>query len=157
MKLVRSVFGFVALAAAALFSLPAAAVVDYPSYPEDAIPFATSSSAVAATEIAITISAVSGFRNYVTGIDCSYNGATAASTVTATVAGLLGGTKSVFIGVPVIAAGTVLTYSLPTSPGGEAWPAVDDATDIVFTLPTLGAGNTLAACTVRGFSAREPL
>lgn len=102
---------------------------------------------VANASAAASLTAAASKTNYVTGVDISFAGATAASVVTATLTGLLGGTQSYSIAVPAGAAvqGTPLTLRFtPPHPASAA------NTAITITLPALGAGNTNAAVNIRG-------
>jgi hypothetical protein len=106
-----------------------------------------SSGNVANASAAATLAAVAAKTNYITGFTITAAGATAASVVTATVTGLLGGTQSFTFSVPAGATvgATPLLYNfIPPHPAS----AVNTA--ITVTLPALGAGNTNAAVNVRG-------
>jgi hypothetical protein len=109
---------------------------------------AASSGNVANASAAATLAAPgAGLTNYLTGFSITFSGATAASVVTATVTGLLGGTLSFTVAVPAGATigGTPLLVDLAVP-----HPASAANVAIVVTLPALGAGNTNAAVTVRG-------
>jgi hypothetical protein len=102
---------------------------------------------VANASAAAALSAVAAKTNYVTGVEFTFAGATAASVVIATVTGLLGGTQSFIVSVPVGATvgGTplVLKFDPPH-------PASAVNTAITATLPALGSGNTNACANIRG-------
>ena len=88
---------------------------------------------------------------------CSNNGATAASWVTATVAGILGGTRSYLIHIRETAVAgehVANNFAVRFDP---PLPASAVATAITLTYPAAGAGGTLAACGLTGFRARPPV
>ena len=109
---------------------------------------AASSGNVANASAAASLAAAAGVTNYLTGFSITFAGATAASVVTATITGLLGGTLSYTIAVPAGATvgGTPLLVDLAIP-----HPASAANTAITVTLPALGAGNTNASVTIRGF------
>lgn len=107
-----------------------------------------SSGNVANAQAQAALAAVSGKTNYVSGIDISFSGATAASVKTATLAGLLGGTQSFTITVPAGATIAGQPFTLMFDP---PFPASGTNTAITLTLPALGAGNTNATVNIRGF------
>ena len=117
-------------------------------YPEDATPLHTGSGVVANASAVATLAAVASQTNYLTGFEITAGGATAAAIVTATITGLLGGTRSYIYGVPagaaVIAAPLVVTFPYPI-------PASAANTAIVLTVPALGAGNLAAVAIAHGF------
>jgi hypothetical protein len=93
--------------------------------------------------------------NFLTGVHCSYLGATAAGGVTATITGLLGGTKS-FV-VPVPAGVTVGAQIINLFTGGPPIPASAVNTAITLSVPALGAGNTTTYCSLYGYRTRAPI
>ena len=106
----------------------------------------TYSGNVANAAAVAALPAVAAKTNYITKADFFSGGATSASIVLATVAGLLGGTRSFPVAVPagVLVGGMVtLTFDPPL-------PASAVNTAITVTLPALGAGNTNASATVSG-------
>jgi hypothetical protein len=107
-----------------------------------------SSGNVANASAAATLAAAAGVTNYLTGFTITFAGATAASVVTATVTGLLGGTQSFTIAVPAGATVGGVPFSCDLA---IPHPASAVNTAIVLTLPALGAGNTNACVNIRGF------
>jgi hypothetical protein len=106
-----------------------------------------SSGNVANASAAASLAAVAAKTNYITGLEITFSGATAASVVLATVSGLLGGTETFVVAVPAGAAvgGTPIAIRFhPPHPASAA------NTAITVTLPALGAGNTNACVNVRG-------
>lgn len=95
-----------------------------------------------------TLAAVAGKLNSLSGFYLSGTGATAAGSVLATVTGLEGGTITVPVAVPAGAAAGIAPIRMEFEP---PLPGVDDTTDIVVTLPALGAGNLHAAVGAWGF------
>lgn len=114
------------------------------------VPIGGSSGNVANAQAQASLAASPGNITYITGFDFTYAGATAASVVVLTVAGLAGGTQSFEIGVPAGAAveGQPLSIRYP-----EPLPASAPNAAIVVTCPALGAGNTNAVLNVQGFQA----
>jgi hypothetical protein len=107
-----------------------------------------SSGNVANASAVATIAAQAGLTNYVCGFTITGGGATAAALVSATLAGVIGGTMTFTFGAPAGAtlAATPLVKSFP-----RCLPASGTNVAIVLTLPALGAGNTNAAVTLHGF------
>ena len=116
--------------------------------PAGATMLTASSGNKAAAAATASFPAVSGVTNYVTGFTITGAGATAASVVLATLAGLLGGTATFVIAVPA-GATLALTPLIVTFP--RAIPASAANIELLLTLPSLGAGNTNAAVTMHGF------
>jgi hypothetical protein len=110
--------------------------------------FVRTSGNLAATAGSATIEVVPGVTSYLTGFSITGSGATAASVVQASIAGLQGGTLEFVIAVPagVTAALAPLVVNFP-SPLAAAGP---NAT-ISVNLPSLGAGNTAACVNAYGF------
>lgn len=102
---------------------------------------------VANASAAATLAAVAAKTNYVTGVEFTFAGATAASVVVATITGLLGGTQSFIVAVPAGAAVGGVPIALKFDP---PHPASAVNTAITATLPALGAGNTNACANIRG-------
>ena len=119
-------------------------------YPAGATQVAATSGVVAAASAVAAMPAVAGKTNYVTNIEFSGLGATGASVVTATLTGLLGGTRSYSISVP---AGATLQTTPPTIFLNFAVPIAASApnTAITWTVPSLGAGNTFSIANISGF------
>lgn len=109
-----------------------------------------SSGNVANASAAATLAAAAGKTTYITGFEITSGGATAASLVSATVAGLLGGTATYTYGC--VAGATAPNAPLIVS-FVPPMPASAVNTAIVVTLPALGAGNTNATVTAHGYQA----
>lgn len=92
--------------------------------------------------------AVVGVTNYVTGFTITGAGATAASIVLATLAGLLGGTATYVVTVP---AGATVALPILDITFPQPIPASAANIELLLTLPALGAGNTNAAVVMHGF------
>ena len=107
-----------------------------------------SSGNVANASAVATLPAVAAKTNNLSGLLISGAGATAASVVTATVTGLLGGTMSITVPVPAGAAVGITPIYLDFNP---PLPASAVNTAIVVTLPALGAGNTNASVSAWGY------
>lgn len=86
--------------------------------------------------------------NYVTGFELTAAGSTAGLAVTATLAGVLGGTLSFAFTFPigVLVPAQPLFVEFP-----EPIPASAINTAITLTLPAGGTGNTAASATIHGF------
>lgn len=95
-----------------------------------------------------TLAAVAGKTTYISSFDVTGSGATAASVVSVTVAGLLGGTATYTVSVVagVTAANNVLRIQFD-----PPLPASAVNTAIVVTCPALGAGNTNNAVNAYGY------
>lgn len=117
-------------------------------YPVGATPLTNSSGNVANANAVATLAAVAGKTNYVTGIALTGGGATAASIVSATLAGLISGTQTFSYGV--VAGATTANNALEIN-FDPPIPASAANTAIVLTLPALGAGNTNAVANIRGY------
>lgn len=110
-----------------------------------------SSGNVANANAVATLAAVPGDVNYLSTAEFTAAGATAGAVVVATITGVLGGPLSYVFTAPtgatVGAEPLILQWDPPlqsTAPN----------TDIVVTLPALGAGNTNAAVSISGFAFR---
>ena len=118
-------------------------------YPVGALPLMATSGNVAAASAVATIAADAARYNYITKLEITYAGATAAAIVVATITGLLNATPSYIIAAPVgaLVGGTplVIAFSPPIRTA-----AINTA--IVATLPSLGAGNTNACVNIYGYS-----
>lgn len=116
--------------------------------PEDATHVTAGSGVVANATATATIPAVASALNYLTGFEITAGGATAAAIVTATITGLLGGTRSYIFGVPagaaLIAQPLIVQFAQPI-------PASAVNTAIVLSVPALGAGNVAAVAIAHGF------
>lgn len=109
----------------------------------------TGASANVANAAAVaTLTATASTTAYITGFQCTASGATAALVVTATVVGTITGTMRYTFTAPagaaVAAQPLIVTFGSPV-------PASAVNTNIVVTLPALGAGNTNATCSAQGF------
>lgn len=117
-------------------------------YPNAATPVTGASGNVANASAVAALPAVASKTNYISGLQLTAGGATAAACVTATVTGLISGTASYTFCAP--AGATVganpldLTFYPPV-------PASAANTAITVTLPALGAGNTNATAAVQGY------
>lgn len=112
-------------------------------------PIKTYSSGNVANSAAVaTITGTAQQWTYITGFEITYGGATSAACVNATVTGLLGGTATYVVCAPagVAVSGNVLRVEFVPPLGSAA-----TNTNIVVTLPALGAGNTNAAVVAHGF------
>lgn len=91
---------------------------------------------------------------FCSGFEITSLGATAAGVVKATLSGLLGGTLTYNVGVlaGVTTANAPLTISFPM-----ALASVDVLTDVVLTLPAVGAGNTSASVVLHGYKGARQL
>jgi hypothetical protein len=110
-------------------------------------PVAASSVDVANGQVQVTLPAVAGQKNYLTFVHCSGDGATASTSVNATITGLLGGTIHMAIVVPAKTTDTNWRASMALT---HPWPASAPNTPIVVTVPALGAGNLHSSCTMLG-------
>jgi len=118
------------------------------SYPLGATPVHASSGNQANAPAIATLPAVSGKTNYLTGIDFTGGGAAAGGLVTATIVGLLGGTRTYTFTVPTGVTLGAQPLLLPFNP-----PLTASASNIaiVVTLPALGAGSTNASSNAQGY------
>ncbi len=123
-------------------------VVEAESPTSTTTPISSSSGNVAAASAVATLAAAAAKTTYISGLALTGGGATGASLVTATVAGLLGGTMSLTFAVP---AGVTLGATPILLQFNPPLPASAVNTAIVVTLPSLGAGNTNAAAAAWGF------
>lgn len=117
-------------------------------YPDNATPVHVASGNVAAAQAQAVIPAVAGKQAFVTGFEITAGGATAASLVAATLAGIVGGTATYIYGAPAGAAVVALPLAVEFNP---PIPAAGANQAITLTLPSLGAGNTNAAVALHGF------
>jgi FAD/FMN-containing dehydrogenase len=116
-----------------------------------AFPFAPQnlSATAAAGVITLTIPATAAAYSYVTALTITGLGATAGSGVTATLSGLAAGNMSFVVAVPagVLVGATPLVVPFP-----EPLQSTSQNVAIVLTVPSFGAGNTLAAATLHGYN-----
>lgn len=116
--------------------------------PGDATRSNGSSGNVANASAAASIPATSAKTGYLTGIEFTATGATAASNVVATITGLLGGTISFIVAVP---AGVNTQVSPIILQFQRPLPASAVNTAITLTVPALGAGNTHCVANIHGY------
>lgn len=116
--------------------------------PNDITPVTGSSGNVAAANAVATLAAASGKTTYISGLLLSYSGATAAGNAVCTVSGLLGGSMTFNVPVPIGASVPGAPISLKFDP---PLPASAVNTAIVVTVPSLGAGNTFSSAAAWGF------
>jgi hypothetical protein len=126
------------------------AVSQYSGPPAGATPLNSSSGNVAAAAATATLAALAAKFTYLTQLDFTGAGATAASVVTGTITGLLGGTRSFTIAVPAGVAVGITPLALNFIPPLQG-SAVNTA--IVVSVPSLGVGNTNATLNAQGFNA----
>jgi hypothetical protein len=93
------------------------------------------------TSNAATLTAVAGSTTYLKRGLIIVGGATAGAAFVATLTGLIGGTLSFPVETPVGATAPIVVIPLDF---GEGFEAATPASNIVLTLPALGAGNTTA-------------
>lgn len=137
--------------AASLWALPALAA-GYAGI-NSAVPVGNASSDAANATVQTSIAAVSGQLNYVVFAQCRGTGATASSSVVATVTGLLGGTLTIPVTIPAITGNLDWSAALSVPTG---WPASAGNTAVVIQVPAAGAGNLHAACSILGYRVPTP-
>lgn len=119
-----------------------------PTVARNPTPLVASSGVVAAGNAVATLTSNGEQTVYLTGIHLSALGATALANVTATITGLRGGTLSFAFqfpaGVTALATPLVMNFPFPIA-------AVGPGTNVVVTLPSGGAGNTVAITNAYGF------
>lgn len=116
--------------------------------PNGATAVSAASGNVANASAVATLAGAAGKTTYVSGITITGAGATAASVVSATLAGLIGGTATYTVAVP---AGASVGFQPIVIQFYPAIPASAANTAITLTLPALGAGNTNASVSAFGF------
>src|SRR3954469_17667644 len=102
----------------------------------------------AAAIVTATLPAVTGKTNYLEGFVITGLGATAATTVDVTIAGLLGGTWTITVAIP---AGATTAIAPILVDFGRPRRASGVNTAIVVTVPSFGAGNTKANALAYGY------
>ena len=111
-------------------------------------PVTGASGSVAAAPAIATLPAAPGLTTFISGFEITASGASGASCVTATVAGLVSGsllyTFCAPAGVTAEAPALIVNFNPPI-------PAASVNTAIAVTLPSLGAGNTNATVATHGF------
>jgi len=114
-------------------------------------PVSSSSGNVANAAAVATIAAVAGKTSYLSGLSIMAFGATGATgIITVTIAGLLGGSRLLFVSVPAGATVPVSPFPL-IEKFDPPLQASAPNTAITVTLPALGAGNTNAMVNAEGF------
>jgi hypothetical protein len=102
----------------------------------------------AASAINASLSAAANKLTYVTGFQVTGLGATAGSTIFPYLSGVAGGSTyfafTVPTGATVAASPLVIQFATPM-------PASATNTNITLNVPSFGAGNTTAACSIQGF------
>lgn len=130
-------------------NLSSASSGSYPTPTEAGVTFLNSSSGnVAAATATATLAAAAGKTTYVSGWSFSGGGATVGSIVNGTISGLIGGTQTISIAVPT---GATLGCNSLDQNYNPAIPASAANTAIVFSVPSLGAGNTNATLSIWGY------
>jgi len=118
-------------------------------YPVFSTPIAASSGNVAASSAVATLSGTSGKTTYISGFQCTGSGSTSASVVTIAITGTVSGTNLSYTFTST--AGVLLGDTPITQNFNPAIPASAANTNIVVTMPSLGTGNTNAACNAYGY------
>jgi hypothetical protein len=110
----------------------------------------TGSAANAAAANNVSLPAVAGKTNWLTGFEVTGAGATAASVITVTITGTITGTLNYQLPIPAGAAvgvtPLVVEFPVPI-------PASGVNTAIALNVPSFGAGNTNAAAVIHGYVA----
>ena len=107
-----------------------------------------SSGNVAAASAAATLAGAASKTTYISGFQITGAGATAASVISVTVAGLKDGTSTYTMAIPAgvtTAVQPLIVYFYPPLPASAT------NTAIVVTAPSFGAGNTNATCNAQGY------
>lgn len=107
------------------------------------------SASVANATLTLTMPAVAGQTNYVTGFELTVGGATAATSVVATMTNIVGGTQSWVVAVPAVPASGVNSFSVEFT---YPLKATGVNTSVVLSLPAAGAGNTNTTGSLHGFT-----
>ncbi len=119
-------------------------------YPAGATPVAATS-AVANAAATATLPAAAGKTTYLTSVQVTGQGATAAAAGSLTITGLLGGTKVDFFQIPAGAgAAAMVPLTINFNP---PLPASAANTAIAAQITAFGAGNIAEAVSVQGFQA----
>lgn len=129
-------------------ALPVQAAAGKAAYPAGSTPVSAASGNVANAAAVATLAGAAGVTTYISGFEITGGGATAASLVAATVAGLIGGTATYIVGVVAGAAAPNTPLLVKFNP---PIPASAENTAIVVTVPALGVGNTNSAVVAHGF------
>lgn len=121
---------------------------DRSSVPQFTNAITGTSGVVAAATATATLPAVVGKTNYCTGIELDYQGATVATVVVGTLTGTIGGTRAYDIPVPAGAGIIIFPLIVQFDPPLQA---NSTNTAIIFTVPSLGAGNTSSQTSIDGY------
>lgn len=116
-------------------------------YPAGATPVGATSGTVANATASASLPAAVGKRTYVTSLQITGSGATAAGIATASL-GALGGPYSYSLGVVAGASLANPAFVLNFNP---PLPATADNTAITLAIPALGAGNVASQVSLQGF------
>jgi hypothetical protein len=108
----------------------------------------SSSGNVANASAVATLTGAADVTTFISGFRCGGGGATAASLVDLTVAGVIGGTMTFTFGA--VAGATAIDVPIEVE-FKTPIPATAVNTAIVVTLPALGTGNTKASCAAWGY------
>lgn len=130
-----------------LIAAIAALALSSPALAEQPIRTYSSGNVANAAAVA-TITGKAQQNTYITGFEVTAGGATAGACVNATVTGVLGGTMTYTFCTPTGAAVQAMPLVVQFSPPLRS-SAVN--TNIVVTLPALGAGNTNATAVAHGY------
>lgn len=141
----RLMFGL--LAAVTMLTASARAAGNL-GYPPDAFAISGASGTVANASAAATLTTTAGRQVFLCGFTIASTGSTAAAVVAPTITGLTGGTHT-FAYASV--AGATLNNPFVSVRYDLCIPASAAGTNIVVTLPALGAGNTNATVTAWGY------
>lgn len=117
-------------------------------YPADTFAVTASSGTVANASAVATLTANAGHRIFICGFTISSTGSIAAAVVAPTITGLPGGTATYAYAT---VAGATLNNPTVTVKFAPCLPASADGTNIVVTVPALGAGNTNATVNAWGY------
>lgn len=113
-----------------------------------AFPVTAASGNVAAAPAIATLPGTPGLTTFISGFEITASGATAASCVNATVAGVVSGSLTYSFCAPAGATAEAPPLIVNFNP---PIPAASVNTAIIVTLPSLGAGNTNATVVTHGF------
>lgn len=118
-------------------------------YPAGATPLVASSGVVANATATATLPAAVGKTTYISGIQVSGFGATAAGVAGCTISGLVGGVAmQLLVAVPAGNTLAITTHNVTFNP---PIPAAAPNTAIVATMNALGAGSNQAIVNIQGF------
>lgn len=133
-------------------SLATAQTQQYSGYPSNSVPLIAASANTPAGIITLTFAARVGWRNYLQHITCTGGGATAGSNIVAAITGLdvdgVATQPSFILSPPTGATVGMPRFDVAYDP---PLPATAANTAIVLTVPSFGAGNTHAMCSMTGF------